>query len=373
MIKKSIVMIIGLFLLLALASCEIRKPDILPAIERKAYPKIIGIRVEPPSEVTFYTDGKMTDKEKRLMAESFLATVVIPGKDLWVNLRIEQRKRIAPYSLGITELGRVMLEQDYLLKKASSTAYYPENESGYRFWNVIDTYGSQRRMPSEIRVWIYPKEAVVVDSGRRMLIKSAELDVRQEKIKEGISGFQAASDEIILPQVREYVLYDRHFIPVRQIYRAVICAIWFKNKFPNTIYSRCINTNRTGSFEIPDADMKYKVWEKYALSFKNQDYQDPHPHKRRTWGGVDFKSPANWVEVEKREALDELKDADSFRISLEPSSIEGSQDTGASVTKGRIGGIELGCRIKVEEEQFAVTEDIAREWHDAASVSYILE
>lgn len=366
-------MMLSLIPIFVLTSCDMRGPDILQPITEKPYAKIIGIKVEPPSEVTFYTDGEMTEAEKKLMAESFLTAVVIPEKDLWVNLRIEQKNRIAPYSLGITELGRVMLEQDYLLKKATSTAYYPENESGYRFWNIIDAYGSERRLSSEIRSWIYPKRTVVVDNAREMFIRVAELDVKQEKIKEGIEGFQEASDEIILPAVKNYVLYDEHFIPTRQVYRAVICAIWFKNKFPNTIYNYCINTNKTGAFEISDTDMKYKVWGKYALSFKNHDYQDWHPYKNRVWGGVDFKNPKEWVEVEKEDTKEELRDAASFKIELKPSAVPSSGGQGEVITKAMIGGIDLDAKIEVEQERFDVPEETARDWQFSQSIGYIFE
>lgn len=340
----------------------------MPPIQEKANAKIIGIRVEPPSKIIFYTDGEMTDKEKRLMAESFLAAVVIPEKDLWVNLRIEQPKRIAPYSLGITELGRTMLEQDYILKKTVATVVYPMSESGERFWDRMSFYGKGAKF--DMRTWIFPKRAVIADNGRGMYIKEAELDVRQERLFSNVAGFEEAAEEIILPEVKKYVQYSQEFILTRQIYRAVICAIWFKNKFPSSIYAYCINTNKTGSFEIPDKDMKYRVFERYAYIHKNDCWRMPNGEH---WGGVDFKGPANWVEVEKREALDELKDADRFRISLEPSSVEGSQGTGGSVTKGRIGGIELGARIEVEQEHFEVTEEIAGQWQDAASITYILE
>jgi len=371
---KVSLIILSLISVFILTSCDnFKKPDILQSISEKPYAKIIGIKVEPPTEVTFYTDGEMTEAEKKLMTESFLTAVVMPEKDLWVNLRIEQRNRIAPYSLGITELGRVMLEQDYLLKKATSTAYYPGNDSGYKFWNRIEIYGNERRVGSEIRSWIYPKRSVVVDNGREMFIKTAELDVKQEKIKEGIEGFQEASDEIILPQVKEYVLYDEHFIPTRQIYRAVICGIWFKNKFPNTIYSYCINTNKTGAFEITDTDMKYKVWEKYALSFRNQDYQDTHPYKKRTWGGVDFKNPKEWVEVEKEDIEEKLRDANSFKIALKPLAVPSSNGSGEVIAKTTIGGIDLAARIEVEQEKFDVPEETARDWQFSQSIGYVFE
>jgi len=365
-------LILSLISVFILTSCDnLKKPDILQPITEKPYSKIIGIKIEPPSEITFYTDGEMTAEEKKFMAESFLTAVVIPEKDLWVNLRIEQLDRIVPYSLGVTELGKIMLEQDYLLKKATSTAYYPGNDSGYKFWNRIEFYGP--RSQTDIRSWIYPKSAIIVDNGREMFIKKAELGVKQEKIREGIEGFQESSDEIILPVVKDYVLRDEHFIPIRQAYRAVICGIWFKNKFINTIYHYCINTNKTGAFEIADTDIKYKVRDKYVDSYKNKDYKDFVPSKNRIWGGVDFKKPAEWVAVEKEDTKEKLKNADRFKIALTPSSVISSNGSGEVITKGIIGGIDLDARIKVEQERFDVSEETARNWQFSQSIGYILE
>jgi len=365
---KGKLIILSLFSISTLTSCAIREPDILPPVREIASAKIIGMRVEPPSEITFYTDGQMTEKEKKLMVEGFLTAVVIPEKDLWVNLRVEQPHRIAPYSLGITELGRTMLEQDYILKKAVSTVMYPDFESGQRFWGRMSFYGSGAKF--DIRTWIYPKRTVVIDNGREMFIKIAELDVRQEKLFSNVQGFEDAAEEIVLPEVKNYVLYDEAFIPTRQVYRAVICGIWFKNKFLKTIYGSCINTNKTGSFEIPDKDMKHKVFEKYAYSYKNKDWQ---MGDGKNWGGIDFKSPANWVEVEK-EDTPELRDANRFRVMLKPSAIPSSRNLEeGSVIRGMVGGIDLSAKIEVEEERFDAPEEIAREWEFAKSINYIFE
>jgi hypothetical protein len=47
----------------------------------------------------------------------FLASLTVPEKDLWVNLSPYEEDRIAPESLGPTDLGKELLEQDYILKQ----------------------------------------------------------------------------------------------------------------------------------------------------------------------------------------------------------------------------------------------------------------
>ncbi len=270
--------------------------NLLPPVELAQEVSIVGVRVIPPNTVTFYTNGIMTEKEKRLMVDSFLTAVVVPEKDLWVNLRDDERNRIAPFYLGRTELGRVMLEQDLLLKHATATAFHPHSLSGEKFWNAIDLYGKDIRLSTNMRSWIVPDKVLIEDSGREMYIKQADLSVNQEKIKEGVWGFQERADKFILPTVKEYVLKDTHFAPTRQVFRAVVCGIWFKNKFLNTIYHWSINSNKVGSFEIADSDMKYNIWDKYLISFKEHDYKD---RTNRTWGGISFETPQKWIEVER--------------------------------------------------------------------------
>jgi hypothetical protein len=348
------------------------KPKILPPLVQKKEVSIIGISVEPPDNVTFYTDGVMTDTEKKLMVESFLTAVVIPEQDLWVNLKVNEQNSIAQFYLGRTELGRVMLEQDLLLKKATSTAYYPEREPGNTFWLRIGLYGQDRRTASEIRSWIFPKQVVIKDNGREMFIKLAELDVKQERIKEGIGGFQDASDELILPAVKKYVLEDENFIPTRQVFRAVVCGIWFKNKFLRTIYTYCINTNKTGYFEIADSQMKYRVWDKYITSFREHDYLDAEVTGNRIWGGVTFETPAKWVEVKKEDTRDDLKDKDRFTFQVKPSTIPNSVNTESGTTVEKLGGIDFNTRIEVEEDTFPISDTEAREWQLSESIGYDL-
>lgn len=357
--------ILGMISGLVLISCDIRGPDILSPVQETDNAKIIGMRLDPPSEVTFYTDREMTEEEKKLMTESFLAALVIPEKDLWVNLRIEQPKRIAPYSLGVTELGRVMLEQDYILKKSVATVVYPLSDSGRRFWTRMSFCGPGVRF--ELRTWIFPKEALIADNGREMLIKEAELDVSQEKLFSNAPGFEEAASEIILPEVRRYVRESGEFASTRQIYRAVICAIWFKNKFPSTIYRYYINTHKTGGFEISDKDMKYKVFEQYAYIYRNKCWR---MYNGQNWGGIDFKSPANWMRVEKEDVSERLQEAHRFTVALSPSDVPSSSGEGEPI-RGKLGGIDLNARIEVEEEPFTVSEDTYRDWQFSQGIGYI--
>jgi hypothetical protein len=116
--------------------------------------------------------------------------------------------------------------------------------------------------------------------------------------------------------------------------------------------------------------MKYKVFEKYADSYKNKCWRMPNG---QNWGGIDFKSPANWVEVEREGVSEYLKGSDRFKISLRPSAVLSSEDLAGNTAKGRIGGIALNARIEVEEGHFSAQEETIKEWQSAESISYVFE
>ena len=60
----------------------------------------------------------------------FLASLTIPEKDLWVNLSPYEKDRIIPQSFGLTEMGRDLLAEDYMLKQITASLIYPEDKVG---------------------------------------------------------------------------------------------------------------------------------------------------------------------------------------------------------------------------------------------------
>src|SRR5258708_5557622 len=63
----------------------------------------------------------------------FLASLTIPEKDLWVNLSPYEKDRIIPNSFGLTEMGRDLLAEDYMLKQITASLIYPEDEVGKQY------------------------------------------------------------------------------------------------------------------------------------------------------------------------------------------------------------------------------------------------
>ena len=63
---------------------------------------------------------KELEKESQRLIKYFLATLTIPEDDLWVNLSPYEKDRITTPELGITEMGKDLLSQDYLLNVSST-------------------------------------------------------------------------------------------------------------------------------------------------------------------------------------------------------------------------------------------------------------
>src|ERR1044071_5695421 len=86
--------------------------------------KGIQIYANNPLQFDFLVDkgksglrGQALKDEITKMSKYFLTCLTVPEKDLWVNLSPYEKNRIAPESFGITEMGKSLLEQDYLLKQ----------------------------------------------------------------------------------------------------------------------------------------------------------------------------------------------------------------------------------------------------------------
>ena len=107
-------------------------------------PILKGIKVHPdnPFRFDFILDvgdgskpspnGRVVNpplqEESMRLIKYFLASLTIPEKDLWVNLSPYEKDRIIPQSFGLTEMGRDLLAEDYMLKQITASLIYPEDE-----------------------------------------------------------------------------------------------------------------------------------------------------------------------------------------------------------------------------------------------------
>ena len=132
---------------------QLPKPGVMVHLSPPDNPPILkGIKVHPDNPFRFdfimdVRDGSPVPKkgedtsplhnESMKLIKYFLASLTIPEKDLWVNLSPYEKDRIVPESFGLTEMGRDLLAEDYMLKQITASLIYPEDEIGKKFWKRI--------------------------------------------------------------------------------------------------------------------------------------------------------------------------------------------------------------------------------------------
>ncbi|HSV43582.1 MAG TPA: hypothetical protein VLJ10_03420, partial [Candidatus Bathyarchaeia archaeon] len=126
-------------------------------------PLIIGLKVFPdrPFQFDFILhpgQEKIQDAELKAVSQTlikyFLTALTVPEDELWVNLSPSEQERMIPDALGMTEMGRDLLVQDYLLKQLTASFMFPDEKIGKAFWKKI-----QQRIAKE-----YPGVDVPVDT-----------------------------------------------------------------------------------------------------------------------------------------------------------------------------------------------------------------
>jgi len=84
---------------------------------------------------------------------------------LWVNLSPYEKDRVIPSSFGLTEMGRDLLAEDYMLKQITASLIYPEDQIGKKFWKRVYEEAAKRYKTTNIpvntfnKVWIVPEQS----------------------------------------------------------------------------------------------------------------------------------------------------------------------------------------------------------------------
>ena len=276
-------------------------------------PTLKGIKVHPdnPFRFDFILDrgdslhGDLKQESTKLI-KYFLASLTIPEKDLWVNLSPYEKDRIVPNSFGLTEMGRDLLAEDYMLKQITASLIYPEDAIGKKFWKRVYTEASEKFNTTNIpvntfnKVWIVPEKAVVyenakagtayvvesklkvmleqdylsmsrhgqggVDSTPVILSPSLRSRVGSAKVLK-ISLDSSASPqndvnalgsqivrEIVIPELTKEVNEDKNFAQLRQVYNSLILATWYKKKIKDSILAQVYaDKNKIQGLVIPDS------------------------------------------------------------------------------------------------------------------------
>ncbi len=270
-----------------------------------------GITLYPnnPLQFDFIVDTGDTDLEgEELKTESsklikyFLASLTVPEEELWVNLSPYEKDRIIPEGLGITEMGKDLLAQDYILKQLTASLIYPENDLGKEFWARVykkaqEKYGSTNIPINTFnKVWILPDRAVVYEHEGSAFVVERHLKVMLEEdylslqnnlgneklgthqLKEtdvknlsNISG--EVVREVLIPEIEKEVNEGKNFANLRQIYNSMILATWYKKNLKESLLGQVyMDQNKTKGVDVDDKLIKQKIYDQYIAAFKQGVY-----------------------------------------------------------------------------------------------------
>ena len=283
-------------------------PGVRVPLSEKYRPALIkGITIYPENPLQFNAivhqgDSRLPpdafQQEALKMIKYFMASLTIPKEEMWVNLSPYEQGRIVPDELGITELGRDMLSQDYILKQLTASMIYPEDHLGRRFWDrvyqrVYKEFGVQSIPVNTFnKVWIVPDKAVVYEQGNTAFVVSRHLKVMLEEdylafrnnqdaplvsrdpvpreIKSDISRLSAdILRSIIVPEIEREVNEGKTFANLRQIYNAMILGMWFKQRLQDSLLTRVYaDQNKVVGVDVEDKAIKEKIYSQYIAAYK---------------------------------------------------------------------------------------------------------
>jgi 2,3-bisphosphoglycerate-independent phosphoglycerate mutase len=324
---------------------------------------IRGVTVHPDNPLQFnfivdtgdaaLTETSLREEATRLI-KYFLATITIPEDDLWVNLSPTEKDRVIPEQFGVTEMGRDLLAQDYLLKQLTASLMYPEKQLGRSFWQKVRSRAKAQFGTEDIpmdavhKVWIVPKKAVIYQHENSAYVIDSQLKVMMEReylqtkhassdtLPDGRQSSRLTSDvvkEIILPAIEKEVNNGEHFARLRQVYHSMILAAWYKDALRQSLLNRVYADKRlTKGVDVKDKAVKDKIYAQYMQAFKKGVYdyirEDFNPAtgeiipRQYTSGGAAMRiDPVKTVIKGAPSALNETDRAMITR-GLEPNSIK---------------------------------------------------
>ena len=280
------------------------KPGTLVKFSTEYTPTHIkGITINPQNalEFDFIIDkgdsdlmGEEFTREANKLIKYFMAALTVPEAELWVNLSPHENDRIVPDKLGITEMGRDLLAQDYMLKQLTASLMYPKDEIGQTFWDRVHKKAQELYGTTEIpmntfnKIWIIPEKATVLEYEGTAYVVESKLKVMLEEdymtLQEemGNTSQGKASDpdkksteitsgivrEVLLPEIENEINTGKTFANLRQINNAIILAEWYKRTLKESLLGQVyVDKNKVTGVDLNDKTVKDKIFNQYVRSF----------------------------------------------------------------------------------------------------------
>ena len=233
--------------------------------------------------------------EYRKLVKYFLASLALPNKDMWVNLSPFEHDRIIPDNFSLTEMGRDLLAQDYLLKQITASLIHPEQTAGKAFWKkvyaaIYEKYGTTD-IPLDMfnKVWIVPATAtiyqkydtaLIVENHLKVMMETDYLAAQQSRRPgsdniEGARHAVAVDDvkqvvrEVVIPLLEKEVNEGENFAPLRQVYSAMLMATWFKKSLKESLLGQVYaDKGKVAGVKLEDLSEDERIYQKYLQAYK---------------------------------------------------------------------------------------------------------
>ncbi|MBF0570971.1 MAG: hypothetical protein HQL12_03770 [Candidatus Omnitrophica bacterium] len=264
--------------------------------------------------------GEPLKKEGEKLIKYFLASLAIPDKDVWVNLSPYENSKIIPEALGQTDMGRDLLEQDYILKQITASLIYPEKQLGKAFWDKVYAKAQQQYGTTQVpvntfnKVWImadraevfeHNQTAFVVDQHLKVMLEEDYLALQKHqsqigtptrghvpegavspsrlpsnealelKAPQGTSRLPSNSlasqivKEIVLPELEKEVNAGKNFANLRQIFNSIILSSWYKKNLKTALLNQVYaNKAKVKGIDLNDPTVKQQIYEQYLKAYK---------------------------------------------------------------------------------------------------------
>jgi hypothetical protein len=268
-------------------------------------PRLLGICVRPSDPewlLPLYTKAGLDigseewERLKKLFLSYFYTNLALPGDDLHVNLSTFQKDRMMPRNVAQTELGRMLAEQDCVLKQVTASILHPNHPAGRRYWDEIEVLSKRigNNGPVELwqKVWIVAGSATLQqkDGGKefwqavppgydirledwcgaisectmsvlcetdylalqyRTDASSMNIDAEDAFHKQALDVFRREIVPVLVAEVNA----GQHFVPLRQAYFAVALAKWYRENIAAAdIHTRLMEVAAQMRTELGEAD-----------------------------------------------------------------------------------------------------------------------
>jgi hypothetical protein len=337
----------------------------------------------------------------------FRTALALPDTALWVNLSPYEQERVIDEGLSASDLGKVMLEQDYVLKQFASSLTHPESEIGKRYWAAVQAVGKDDGAAALTKVWIVPDNVSLAQDGGSAFIESARLrvltDVDYQAAKQAAV---APVDPAVLACVRAYVIpaiekevnEGALFAPLRRVFSAVVLAAWSKQRLHGSPFSSMFDAGHLSNAYRADRVYKSEVCSLYREGFSRGAYAEARKvvingrKKKRLYfsGGEELAVKPSSMHMREvvltRDAMRTMCSAPEHAVSLRVALAGGKNNVSSSlhgeqtlkdimkkfrVSQSTIGAMKQYLRGEVLLDQ--VLRHIAADEEDPASVALLIE